>query len=136
MINFYVLCCSPGKDSVGGLGFIVLSLGPEMRISVGVWWESARGLCLGGASGPGLDRVQTEDCPLCNCLRVCIWISHLWWTLRYKIFISCRLGFGVWVDWPGGFPRLCLVLCRAGYFCMLLAMVCANLLQCLSCVLI
>ena len=23
-------------------------------------------MCLGGASGSGLDRVQTEDCPLCN----------------------------------------------------------------------
>ena len=81
--DFNVLCCSPGEDSVGGQGFIVLSLGPELRISVGVWWESARGVCLGGASGPGLDRVQTEYCSLCNCPRVCIWIPRLWWTLYF-----------------------------------------------------
>ena len=45
-----------------------------------------------------------------------------------KFFISCRLGFGVWFDWPEGYPRLCLVLCSPGYFCKLLAMFCANLL--------
>ena len=80
--NFYVLCCSPGRDDIDGLGFIVLSLGPEMRVSVGVWWESARGLCL-GCAGAGLDRVQTEGCTLCSCLRVCVWISHL--RRRYDI---------------------------------------------------
>ena len=57
---------------------MVLSLGSGLRISVGVWWESARGVCLGGASRPGLDRVQTEYCPLCNLPRVCVWVPPLW----------------------------------------------------------
>ena len=50
----------------------------------------------------------------------------------YKNFIGCRLGSGVWVGWAGGFPMLRLGLCCAGC----LAVVCANLLLCLGCVLI
>ena len=77
-------------------------------------------MCLGGASGPGLDRVQTENCPLCNLPRVCVWVTPLWCTLyyglRYKIFLSYGLGFGFWVDWPAGCPRLCLILCFSRLF--------------------
>ena len=54
--------------------------------------------------------------------------------LDSKNFISCRLGFSVWFDWPEGYPRLFLVLCSPDYFCKLLAVFCANLLRCFSCV--
>ena len=36
--------------------------------------------------------------------------------LRYKLFINCRLGFGVYFDWFKDEPRLYLTLCSPGFF--------------------
>ena len=41
------------------------------------------------------------------------------WAFDNKIFISCRLGFGVRFGWPEGYPRLSLVLWSPDDFCNL-----------------
>ena len=59
-----VLCPSLGGDGVGGRDFMVLFLGCWTEYFRWSLLGIARGLCLGGASRPGLDRVQTEYFPL------------------------------------------------------------------------
>ena len=75
-----VLCRSLGGDGVGGQDFMVLFLGWRTEYFRWILLGIARGLCLGGSSRPGLDRVQIE-CFRYNfsaiCPRVCIWIPHL-----------------------------------------------------------
>ena len=92
-------------------------------------------LCL-GCAGAGLDRVQTDGCTLCNCLRVCIWISYLRGRYVIKFLYAADSGLVSGLTGQGVFPGCVLFYVERVIFCMLLAMVCANLLQCLSCVLI
>ena len=49
-----------------GRFFVAYILLSWVTVSVGVWWESVQGVCLGGAALTDLDWDQTDNCSLCK----------------------------------------------------------------------